>query len=100
MAHYKGNREKYEQIDIMDAIQSYRTSRRNQVVNPSASGSSTPQPTGIAKVMAGLAEIGMTGIKPEDLPKLLSSDSMEPALMIMAEVRAYFQGNWLINYIF
>ena len=43
--------------------------------------------------MAGLAEIGISGIKAEELPRLLPSDSMEPALVIMAEVRAYFQGN-------
>ncbi|TFK33506.1 hypothetical protein BDQ12DRAFT_715805 [Crucibulum laeve] len=47
--------------------------------------------TGIAKVLAGLTELGMPAIKPEDLPKLLPSDPMEPALVIMADVRAYFQ---------
>lgn len=49
-------------------------------------------PTGIAKVLAGLAEMGINGVKPEDLPKLLPADKMEPALAIMADVRAYFQG--------
>ena len=53
------------------------------------------QPTGIAKVMAGLAEMGMSSIEPEDLPRLFPSDSMEPALAIMAEVRAYFQGSYI-----
>lgn len=50
------------------------------------------QPSGIAKVLAGLAEIGMTGVKAEDLPKLLPPDRMAPALEIMADVRGYFQG--------
>ena len=45
-----------------------------------------------AKVLAGLAEMGMQGVKPADLPKLLPSDPLEPALSIMATVRAYFQG--------
>ena len=36
----------------------------------------------------------MSGIKAEELPRLFPSDSMEPALMIMADVRAYFQGNY------
>ncbi|KAF4598880.1 hypothetical protein EYR38_007292 [Pleurotus pulmonarius] len=49
------------------------------------------QPNGIAKVLSGLAEVGITGVKPEDIPKLLPSDTMEPAMTIMAEVRAYFQ---------
>jgi hypothetical protein len=86
LAHYKGHREKYERSDIMGAIQSYNS-------NASVVYLSTSQPAGIAKIMAGLAEIGMSGIKPEELPRLFPSDSMEPALMIMAEVRAYFQGN-------
>ncbi|KIL62474.1 hypothetical protein M378DRAFT_199179 [Amanita muscaria Koide BX008] len=46
--------------------------------------------TGSAKVIEGLLEMGITGIKPEDIPNLLP-DPMEPALVIMAEVRAYFQ---------
>ena len=90
MAHYKGAREKYERNDIMGAIQLYKTSktRADNFITSSPS-----QSTGIAKIMAGLAEIGMTGIKPEQLPRLLPADSMQPALVIMAEVRAYFQGN-------
>ena len=54
------------------------------------------EPTGIAKVLAGLAEIGMTGVKAEDLPKLLPPDRMAPALEIMADVRAYFQGIYIV----
>ena len=90
LAHYKGAREKYERNDIMGAIQLYKTSktRADNFITSSPS-----QSTGIAKIMAGLAEIGMTGIKPEQLPRLLPADSMQPALVIMAEVRAYFQGN-------
>lgn len=45
-----------------------------------------------AKVLSGLAELGMHGVTEEDLPKLLPPDRMEPALVIMADVRAYFQG--------
>ncbi|KAJ8697219.1 hypothetical protein PTI98_007017 [Pleurotus ostreatus] len=51
----------------------------------------TLQPTGIPKILSGLSEVGITGVKPEDIPKLLPPDTMEPALTIMAEVRAYFQ---------
>jgi hypothetical protein len=55
-------------------------------------GHPEPSPTGIAKVLAGLVEIGIIGVKPEDLAKLIPPDGMEPALVIMADVRAYFQG--------
>ena len=43
-------------------------------------------------MLAGLVEIGFVGVKPETLTKLIEPDGMEPALAIMADVRAYFQG--------
>ena len=49
-------------------------------------------PTGIGKVLAGLAEMGLRQVKAEDIPKLLPPDKMQPALHIMSDVRAYFQG--------
>ena len=89
LAHYKGSREKYEDSDLSNLISEYvpnvplRGKNQQQMQLPA---------TGIAKIMAGFAEIGMHGIKPQDLPKLLPPDRMEPALTIMADVRAYFQG--------
>ncbi|KAL4248958.1 hypothetical protein ABKN59_007409 [Abortiporus biennis] len=44
-----------------------------------------------SKALSGLAGIGISGIEPTDLAKLLPADEYEPALHIMAEVRAYFQ---------
>ncbi|KAF8805241.1 hypothetical protein BYT27DRAFT_7224945 [Phlegmacium glaucopus] len=94
LAHYKGSREKYERSELANMIDQY-TPPTPGVANFSSSGKGNPsqQPpvTGIAKVLAGLAEVGMSGIKAEDLPKLLPPDRMEPALTIMADVRAYFQ---------
>lgn len=87
LAHYKGSRESYEHTDIMKVIRSFSSSS-----NSSLKMSFNGLPTGIAKVLAGLAEMGINGVKPEDLPKLLPADKMEPALAIMADVRAYFQG--------
>ena len=49
-----------------------------------------------AKVLGGLAEMGMPGVRASDLPKLLASDPLEPALHIMATVRAYFQGTYMV----
>ena len=46
----------------------------------------------VKNALASLAAIGLSGVKAEDLPKLLPPDQMEPALIIMADVRAYFQG--------
>ncbi|KAF9047683.1 P-loop containing nucleoside triphosphate hydrolase protein [Panaeolus papilionaceus] len=48
-------------------------------------------PASITKILSGLAEIGLQGLKAEDLLRLIPSDPMEPALVIMADVRAYFQ---------
>ncbi|KAJ3524152.1 hypothetical protein NMY22_g11127 [Coprinellus aureogranulatus] len=49
------------------------------------------EPSAMAKAMSALAEMGITGIRPEDLLKILPEDEMSPALNIMADVRAYFQ---------
>lgn len=59
-----------------------------------AGAKSTPDPSvpdSSAKVLSGLQEIGISS-KATDLPKLLPSDPMEPALHIMATVCAHFQG--------
>jgi hypothetical protein len=90
IAHYKGAREKYEQADLMRTIGNQKT-----IPTQPTGKSNSPvaqQPTAIARVLASLSEIGILGIKAEDLPKLLPPDRMEPALGIMADVRAYFQG--------
>ena len=96
LAHYKGSREKYERSNLSNIIDQY-VHPTPSVTNAFSFGKGNsnqpqPPPTGITKVLAGLAEIGMSGIKAEDLPKLLPPDRMEPALTIMADVRAYFQG--------
>lgn len=46
----------------------------------------------VAYIMSALPQLGITGTQAIDLAKLLPSDPMEPALAIMAGVRAYFQG--------
>ncbi|KAF8161524.1 P-loop containing nucleoside triphosphate hydrolase protein [Crassisporium funariophilum] len=91
LAHYKGSREKYGRPNLMSLINSYSpASLTAGILNKTPVGI-PPQLTGIAKILSGLAEIGLVGVKPEDLPKLLQADEMEPALTIMADVRAYFQ---------
>lgn len=92
LSHYKGARESYQQPDLMRTIQS--SSSPQAMALRTLPNAYAAQPTGIAKVLAGLAEMGMNGIRPEDLPKLLPPDKMEPALAIMADVRAYFQGKF------
>jgi hypothetical protein len=90
LAYYKAEREKYEKSDLITLINNYNSStvKQPQFFHPATAS----QPTGIAKVLAGLSEIGYSGIKPEDLANLLPPDRMAPALEIMANVRAYFQG--------
>ncbi|KAK7471940.1 hypothetical protein VKT23_000046 [Stygiomarasmius scandens] len=80
LAYYKGARNKDSNGSLMSEIESYKP--------PSDTSSQTQSP--IAQVLSGLTQVGMYGIKATDLPKLFS-DPMEPALNIMADVRAYFQ---------
>jgi hypothetical protein len=49
---------------------------------------SLAQPT----IKNALTAIGLQGVTAENLPKLLPPDIVELALVIMANVRAYFQG--------
>jgi hypothetical protein len=44
-----------------------------------------------ALVLAGLAKLGYTGLRVEDLGKLVKVDEYENELEVMAEVRAYFK---------
>ncbi len=82
IAHYKGAREKYEQADLMRAINFHKIVSSSPVLPIQVTGNrnspGAQQPTGIAKVLASLSEIGIVGIKAEDLPKLLPPDRMEP----------------------
>lgn len=80
LTFYRGVRNKGNHKDVMSQIDTY--------TSPKNSSSSY----GISKVMSGLAEIGLIGVQARDLAKLFKIDDMEPALEIMADVRAYFQG--------
>jgi hypothetical protein len=44
------------------------------------------------EAIASLAKLGLRLVEPSSLAALLPSDPMEPAIGIMADVRAYFQG--------
>ncbi|KAF9258360.1 hypothetical protein L218DRAFT_964522 [Marasmius fiardii PR-910] len=45
----------------------------------------------VRDTLSHLIKLGLSQIGARDLPRLLPADEMEPALKIMAEVRAYFQ---------
>ncbi|KAJ7234502.1 P-loop containing nucleoside triphosphate hydrolase protein [Mycena haematopus] len=81
LINYKTAREKAQHPVLTTAIEAYRR----------APGSSDFLPMGIAQIVDGLASVGLSGIDLNDLVKLLPPDRMDPALNIMADVRAYFQ---------
>ncbi|KIL62473.1 hypothetical protein M378DRAFT_179683 [Amanita muscaria Koide BX008] len=101
LAFYKGARARDLNPHLHNSINSHlqHTSHAPSIFSfdSSAKGGSSPKVQvpqdvgGVAKVLQGLLELGITNVKPEDISKLLPSDPMEPALEIMAEVRAYFQ---------
>jgi len=98
LAHYKAEREEHEKSDLVTLINNYNSATDNAQPPANQCQPALPnQPTGIAKVLASLSEIGLSGIKAEDLANLLPPDRMAPALEIMANVRAYFQG-WNIYF--
>ncbi|KAJ7769899.1 P-loop containing nucleoside triphosphate hydrolase protein [Mycena metata] len=73
LAYYRGLREKQQNPVLAQAIAAFKPH------------------TNIAQALSTLAAIGLNGIHAEDLVKLLPPDHMDPALNIMADVRAYFQ---------
>ena len=100
MSYYKSARQSQSNEGLMAKIREH--------AKPSAASSSVPVrgarqpylinagvgydvPSGIEKILAGAVEVGITGTKAEDVARLLAPDAMEPALHIMADVRAYFQ---------
>ncbi|KAH9917091.1 P-loop containing nucleoside triphosphate hydrolase protein [Amylocystis lapponica] len=89
LAYYRG----YRQSDATGSLKS----KLNNYRPPAYSGKSAATPVlpelqvSMSKVLSGLSEVGIHGVKPSDLPKLLPADPYEPALNIMAAVRAYFQ---------
>lgn len=84
LGYYKGCRDREE---LTTKLQNYRAPTTIHA-NPH-NGQAFHQ--GIQKALTGLTEIGLS-VQVGDLPKLLPVDPMEPALLIMAGVRAYFQG--------
>jgi len=89
-------------LDYKDKFLSYyRAARRpdNDLISRLAANRSEIQNNvaddfqrGLGRVLSGLPQIGINGVMASDLPRLLAPDPMEPALKIMASVRAYFQG--------
>jgi len=79
-----------------DLLSKLKQTETTTTLSPSAFGSSRAQLAqqdsyqSVNKVLSGLSEIGIS-VKATELAKLLPPDPMEPALNIMASVRAYFQ---------
>ena len=91
-AYYRGGRRSDGQTTLMRKLESYAKSHSTANINgKSVPVDSTDFARSMARVLSGLTEVGIP-CKPVDLPKLLPSDPYEPALHIMATVRAYFQG--------
>lgn len=90
LAYYRGARCKNNHTDIMTTIKAYTPPPQTPFGGPKQN----PPLYGVSKVLSGLAEMGFTEVHATDIAKLFVTDSMEPALEIMADVRAYFQGRF------
>ncbi|EKM81299.1 hypothetical protein AGABI1DRAFT_56763 [Agaricus bisporus var. burnettii JB137-S8] len=89
LAYYRSARRKNNHNVIMDSINAYAPPANP---TPAVSSKQAPNPVyGVSKVLSGLTEMGFNGVQANDLAKLLRTDNMEPAIEIMADVRAYFQ---------
>jgi len=82
LAFYRGCR---NDTQFMKTLQTYKPHVPNNYSSPTAFQ------TAMTQVLTGLVHVGINGTQPVDLAKLGALDPMEPALNIMAGVRAYFQ---------
>jgi hypothetical protein len=80
--YYKSCREKHANVTLMNGINLYKTHGANHQPN-------------VAHILSGLANLGLAGVQPGDIAKLLPQDEFDTSLAIMADVRAYFQGGSL-----
>ncbi|KAJ2930159.1 hypothetical protein H1R20_g6940, partial [Candolleomyces eurysporus] len=90
LAYYKAAREDDIQTFVTKQVKAYKNTSGTSS-NSRALDDEHECPKGIPKVLLGLTEMGITGIQPDDIYKILPADEMAPAINIMADVRAYFQ---------
>ncbi|KAH9833436.1 P-loop containing nucleoside triphosphate hydrolase protein [Rhodofomes roseus] len=84
MSRYRAYRTNSSSSDLMSKLERYPSALRSVKMT-------TDFQLEVTTVLSGLSAIGISGTKATDLPKLLPTDPYEPALNIMACVRAYFQ---------
>lgn len=88
LAHYRGARHATGHSSLIDGLEAYNTSADDKT-----KPADTKFYNSMTRVMSSLSEVGIH-CRPTDIPKLLPTDPFEPALHIMATVRAYFQGTF------
>jgi len=81
LGYYKGTRQK-SQSTFIDNLESDRHDAR----------------VAVSRILTLIAELGIHNITVSSLPQLLPLDSMESAIEIMAEVRAYFHGSECLSF--
>lgn len=82
LAWYKSQRPEYNNLALLDSLKAY---------DPAAGEGAEQQDT-IGVVLSCFNKLGINGLRPTDLAKVLPTDPREAAIAIMASVRAYFQG--------
>src|ERR1700729_2021869 len=82
LSFYRGCRQMGDDSQSMKNLQKYKAHIPNTFPHP------TSFQTNMAKILSSLPHIGINGTQAVDLAKLFPSDPMEPALNIMASVRA------------
>lgn len=86
-SYYKGCREQDLNQELSSSLLSLDIERKTKRFAGLSESAAT-----VNEALASLVKLGLTGLKPSDLLRLIPADEMEPALGIMADIRAYFQG--------
>ena len=66
-----------------------------QPYNPRSRSTASPEAkAGVEQTLKGLTRLGLTGIEPADLTRIIPEGPQDRSLEVMARVQAYFQGSF------
>ena len=85
--------------NFLNHYKSDRLRTKSSFIRNLEDGNSSGMMDAVNETMSSLAKLGLHSANASSLASLLPPDPMEPAIEIMADVRAYFQGRVLLDYI-
>ena len=84
---------------FLNHYKSDRLRSKSSFIRNLEDGNNSSMMNAVNETISSLAKLGLHSVDASSLASLLPPDPMEPAIEIMADVRAYFQGKLLLDFI-